>query len=148
MLELNQFSKKFQEKKNPYKTHAGNRRLDCSHSPIFSSDNRDRALCGMGVGFKCSEFSLGMSVKSTVKLSTSTMCSILTILRRNRGLTTVYAEFHTLSFNMLDISLPFRASLMRLRFLPNAFSILSFFSGLQESCLHLFMLTSILILNT
>ena len=42
--------------------------LHCSQSPTFPSDLPDQALCvtGSHLGLKCSESSLGMSVKSTL----------------------------------------------------------------------------------
>ena len=150
MLELNEFSKKLQENK-PTQNTRWEPGIRLFTLPCFLlRKSRSTALFRVQPGDECQidckieHFDEVLDPDDLTKKqrTENSLCGVLPACRR------LLLEFHTLSFNMLDISLPFRASLMQLRFLPNAFSILSFFSGFQESCLHLFMLTTILILNT
>ena len=158
MLELNEFSKKFQENK-PTQNTRWEPGIGLFTLPCFLLRQSISTALRNGSWFQMFRVQPGDECQIDCQIehfhevldpddltkkqrTENSLCGVLPACRR------LLLEFHTLSFNMLDISLPFRASLMQLRFLPNAFSILSFFSGLQESCLHLFMLTTILILNT
>ena len=66
--------------------------LDCSQSSIFPQNRRDQAhsLTGGHFGFKCTGFSLGMTIKSTFGALDPRGPHIWTILRKNRGQWTVW----------------------------------------------------------